>query len=66
LIPYARKRRDQSQERGYASIKKSVGTYGKNDSAHIVEVQKLLNKFITAKVLEIDILVVDGVCGPKT
>jgi hypothetical protein len=49
-----------------ATIKKSVGKYGKNDSADVVVVQQLLNKFITAKVLDIDVLVVDGDCGPKT
>lgn len=49
-----------------AALKNSVGKYGKNNSADVVEVQTLLNKFITAKVLETDPLVVDGDCGPLT
>jgi hypothetical protein len=48
------------------SIKHSVGKYGTNHSTDVVEIQTLLNKFITAKVLETDALVVDGDCGPLT
>lgn len=41
-----------------------MGKYGKNNSADVVEVQTLIDKFIAAKVLETDPLVVDGDCGP--
>ena len=49
-----------------ATLKHSVGKYGKNNSADVVEVQTLLNKFIDADVLQIPRLVVDGDCGPLT
>ncbi|MEP7366675.1 MAG: hypothetical protein ABI972_25745 [Acidobacteriota bacterium] len=48
------------------SIKHSVGKYSTNNSADVVEVQTLLNKFIDAGVLEVTRLVVDGDCGSLT
>ena len=45
-------------------IKASVGTGGKNRTADVKTIQRLLNKF--AERLQIQPLVVDGDCGPKT
>jgi hypothetical protein len=47
-------------------IKLSVGKHGTNNSADVVVVQILLNKFILAGRLALAVLVPDGSCGKRT
>ena len=47
-------------------IKLSVGRYGNKNSADVVVVQTLLNRFIVPGRLALPVLGTDGVCGKKT
>lgn len=48
------------------TINKSVGRNGVNHYEDVLKVQTLLNKFISGWQLDVEILVLDGLCGNKT